>query len=69
MPPQKVVQSREQLFREGALARRLVDDARVTSTQARSTYETAQKHLESVQNVGRMEEVKGFARSSRVRER
>lgn len=56
---EKVVQSREQLFREGALARRLVDDARVTSTQARSTYETAQKHLESVQSVSRLEEVKG----------
>lgn len=56
---QKLLQNREQMFREGALARKLVDDAAVAYAQAKSTYETAQKHLESVQSIGRHEEVKG----------
>ncbi len=58
---QKVLQSRQQLLSEGALARRLVDEAAVSYAQAKSTYETAQKHLESLQTVGRHEEVKGAA--------
>jgi HlyD family secretion protein len=57
----KVLDSRQQLFQQGALARRLVDEANVAYVQARSQYETAQKHLESLQNVGRHEEVKGAA--------
>jgi multidrug efflux pump subunit AcrA (membrane-fusion protein) len=57
----KLLDSREQLYREGALARRLVDEAAVAYAQARSQYETAQKHLESLQSVGRHEEVKGAA--------
>ncbi|MDQ2948730.1 MAG: efflux RND transporter periplasmic adaptor subunit [Acidobacteriota bacterium] len=56
---QKLLQSREQLLREGALARRLVDEAAVTYAQAKSQYETAQKHLESLQSVGSREVVKG----------
>jgi multidrug efflux pump subunit AcrA (membrane-fusion protein) len=56
---QKLLQSREQLFREGALARRLVDEAAVTYAQAKSQFETAQKHLESLQSVGSREVVKG----------
>lgn len=56
---QKLLQSREQLLREGALARRLVDEAAVTYAQAKSLYETAQKHLESLQSVGSREIVKG----------
>jgi HlyD family secretion protein len=57
----KVLDSRQQLFKDGALARRLVDEASVAYVQARSQYQTAQKHLESLQNVGRHEEVKGAA--------
>ena len=57
----KLLDSREQLYQEGALARRLVDEAAVAYAQARSQYETAQKHLESLQSVGRHEEVKGAA--------
>src|SRR5437764_9252595 len=56
---QKLLQSREQLLREGALARRQVDEAGVSYAQAKSQFETAQKHLESLQSVGRHEEVKG----------
>ncbi len=57
----KLLESRQQLYKEGALARRLVDEAAVAEAQARSTYETAQKHLESLQRVGREEEVKSAA--------
>jgi HlyD family secretion protein len=56
---QKLLQSREQLFRDGALARRQVDEAAVSYAQAKSLYETAQKHLDSLQRVSRHEEVKG----------
>ena len=54
----KLLESREQLLREGALARRLVDEAAVVHAQAKSAYETAQKAVESLQGVGRHEEVK-----------
>ena len=54
----KLLDSREQLFREGALARRQVDEAAVAHTQASSACETAQKAIESLQSVGRHEEVK-----------
>ncbi|MEO8658994.1 MAG: efflux RND transporter periplasmic adaptor subunit [Bryobacteraceae bacterium] len=54
-----LLDSREQLFKEGALARRQVDEALVAYTAARSQYETARKHLESVQGVSKLEEVKG----------
>ncbi len=54
----KLLDSREQLFREGALARRQVDEASVAFVQARSQHETAQKHLESLESVARHEEIK-----------
>jgi HlyD family secretion protein len=56
---QKVFESRQQLLREGAIARRLVEEANVAYVQARSAYEVAQKHLQSVENVNRHEEVRG----------
>lgn len=55
---QKVLESREKLFREGALARRLVDEAQVAYAQARSQYETAKQHLAALQTVGREEQIK-----------
>lgn len=54
----KLLDSREQLYKEGALARRLVDEAAVAYAQAKSASETAQKTLESLQAVSRHEEVK-----------
>jgi RND family efflux transporter MFP subunit len=54
-----LLESREQLYKEGALARRLVDEARVGYAQAAAQYDTAQKHLESLHRVARHEEVKG----------
>ncbi len=55
---QKVLESRRQLQQQGALAQRQVDEASVAFAQAQSAYETARKHLESVQGVSRVEDVK-----------
>lgn len=55
---QTLLKNRQQMFNEGALARKLVDDAAVAYAQAKSQYETAQKHLQSVESVSRQEEVK-----------
>jgi len=56
---QKLLENREKLLREGALARKLVDDAQVAYAQAKSTYETAQSHLKALQSVGKQEQIKG----------
>ena len=45
---QKVYDSREQLFKEGALPRKDLDQGLVALLQARSQYEIAKKHLESL---------------------
>jgi multidrug efflux pump subunit AcrA (membrane-fusion protein) len=58
---QKLYQSREQLFQDGALARKLVDEAQVAYVQARSQYETAQQHLRSMQSVSKEEQIKSAA--------
>lgn len=54
----KVYQNRQELLREGALAQKLVDDAKVAMVQARSQFETAQQHLHSLESVGRAEQLK-----------
>src|SRR5713101_1922124 len=54
----KLLDNREQLFKEGALARKLVDDAQVSYAQARAQFETAQKHLQAFQSVGKNEQIK-----------
>ena len=48
----KVYESRLHLFKEGALAQKLVEDAKVVKVQAQSTLDTAQQHLQSLQRVG-----------------
>lgn len=58
---QKLVESREKLFREGALARKQVDEAQVSYAQARGAYDTAQEHLRALQSVGKQEQIKGAA--------
>ena len=57
----KVYESRQKLFQEGALARKLVDDAQVAYVQARSQSEAAQQHLEALQSVGKQEQIKSAA--------
>jgi multidrug efflux pump subunit AcrA (membrane-fusion protein) len=58
---QKLLKSRQELLREGALARKLVDEADVSYAQARSQYEAAQEHLKALQSVGKQEQIKGAA--------
>lgn len=47
----RVYESRVNLNKEGALAQKLVDDAKVALVQAQSQFDTAQRHLQSVQQV------------------
>jgi HlyD family secretion protein len=54
----KLLVSREQLYRENALARRQVDEAQVAYAQARGQYETAQEQLKTLQSVGKEEQIK-----------
>ncbi len=56
---QKVYESRKQLFEQGALARRLVDEANVAYVQTRSQYDVAQQHLHALESVSRTEQTKG----------
>jgi HlyD family secretion protein len=51
----KLVDNRQQLFTEGALARKQVDEAQVQYAQAKSTYDSAEQHLEALQKVGNEE--------------
>jgi len=58
---QKVFDSRQNLFNQGALPRRDLDQASVNLVQARSQYDIAQKHLNSVLAVNREQETKSAA--------
>jgi HlyD family secretion protein len=57
----KLLDNREQLFKDGALARKLVDDAQVAYAQAKGQFETAQQHLKALQDVGRQEQIRSAA--------
>jgi HlyD family secretion protein len=54
----KVYENRVILLRQGALAQKLVDDAKVAMVQAQSQYATAERHVESFQKVSEREQVK-----------
>ena len=58
---QKLFQSREQLFQQGALPRKELDQARVALTQAQNQYALAQQHLEALQSVGASQTKKAAA--------
>jgi HlyD family secretion protein len=58
---QKVFDSRQNLFKQGALPRRDLDQASVNLVQTRSQYDIAQKHLNSVLAVSRHQEIKAAA--------
>lgn len=49
---QKILDSRQQLFREGALPRKELDQSSVDLTNARNQYEIAQRHLDSLKGMG-----------------
>jgi HlyD family secretion protein len=53
-----LLENRQKLFKEGALARKLVDDAQVAYVQAKSQLEAAQEHLRTLQGAGKEEQVK-----------
>lgn len=57
---QKLFDNRQQLQKQGALAQKLVDDAKVSLVQAQSLLETSRQHLNSLQTVGRGEQVKSL---------
>ena len=57
---QKVYDSRQDLFKQGALPRKEMDQAGVALTQARAQYELAKRHLDSLNAVVRQQELKGF---------
>ena len=54
----RVLDSRQDLFRQGALARRQVDEAQVNYVQSNSAYLAAQEHLRALQTVSKEEQVK-----------
>lgn len=58
---QKVYRSREELFQQGALPRKELDQAGVDVTQARNQYEIAQKHFEALEAIGKPQELKSAA--------
>jgi multidrug efflux pump subunit AcrA (membrane-fusion protein) len=55
---QKVYDSRKDLFAEGAMPRKELDQAGVDLTNARNQYEIAQRHLQNLQAVGRQQTLK-----------
>ena len=58
---QKVFDSRQDLFRQGALPRKELDQAGVDLTNARNQYEMAQKHLDALNAVGKQATLKSAA--------
>ena len=58
---EKVYQSRQELFSQGAIPRKELDQAGVDVTQARNQYAIAQKHYDSLQAVGKQQELKSAA--------
>jgi HlyD family secretion protein len=57
----KVLDSREQLFKDGALAGRQVDESRVAYAQALGQYQAADEHMKTLQSVANQEQIKGAA--------
>ncbi len=58
---QKVYNSREDLFKQGAMPRKELDQSRVDLTSARNQYEIAQNHLQSLMAIGKKEALKSAA--------
>ena len=57
----KVLDSREKLFKDGALAARQVDESRLAYVQAEGQYQAAEEHLKTLQGVGKEEQTKSAA--------
>jgi RND family efflux transporter MFP subunit len=54
---EKIFQSRQQLFDQGALPRKELDQSRVDITQARNQYALAKQHLDTLMAVGKQQEL------------
>lgn len=58
---EKVFQSRQQLFEQGALPRKELDQSRVDVTTARNQYAISKQHLEKLMAIGKQNELKAAA--------
>jgi HlyD family secretion protein len=58
---EKIFQSRQQLFEQGALPRKELDQSRVDITQARNQYAIARKHLDDLMAIGKAQALKAAA--------
>jgi HlyD family secretion protein len=58
---EKVFQSRQQLYQEGALPRKELDQSQVEVVQARNQYAIAKRHLDTLQAIGKQQELKAAA--------
>ena len=58
---EKVFQSRQQLYQEGALPRKELDQSQVEVVQARNQYSIAKRHLDTLQAIGKQQELKAAA--------
>jgi len=58
---QKLYDSRQDLYKQGALPRKDLDQAGVALTQARNQYELAQRHLDALMAVSKQQELKAAA--------
>jgi HlyD family secretion protein len=61
----RIFESRQQLFKQGALAGRLVDDAQVAYAQAEGQYHSAQEHLKTLES-SRQDQMNGAAAQVRI---
>ena len=55
---QSIFENRQRLYREGAIAQKDVNEAQTNASQARSTYETAQKKLDDLRGFAHDQELK-----------
>lgn len=58
---QKIYDSRRELFQQGALPRKELDQSGVDLTQARNQYEMAEKHLLALTAIGKQQSLKSAA--------
>src|SRR6201998_1189941 len=58
---EKILETRQQLFEQGALPRKELDQSRVDITQARNQYAIAKHHLDALMAIGKQQELKAAA--------
>lgn len=58
---QKIYNSRQELFQQGAIPRKELDQAGVDLTNAKNQYEIAQKHLDALMQIGKQQQLKSAA--------